>query len=882
MFQLLVFFNSRVSRGVITASIFGMILFSPTIAQSAPMSLVWAHNLPSDTCLNDADSDSSVIFLAGTNCGNPANTKIQARQTTNGTVMWEINWDLAPSNWDRASGVVSDGSSNVYVGTIWRSGTTDFARIYRLSRTTGNIIWALDLGMSGYLTRGLTIDGSGAIYAGFHAQSSGGTSYVRKYSPDRTLLWSSSFSSFSMWRVVHTGGDSVLAVGLRYNGGTSWTPQYYRLSASTGAILNGPVSLPTVGSSISDIMVATDGTNAFVMKNERNDPRVMSLTSAGSIRWSRSDRAWVTTQPSAPNAHMIVYETLRPWSTDDLGLYRINKDTGATLERFATDNNPLFGARRVFLSRDTNSLYYVSTGSPGMVMRISVPGATPTYSLTVNSSGASGVAITANNATYNGTTNYTRSGILSGTPITLTAPATASGNNFTSWTDCTSASGNNCTVSMNANLTVTANYVATPTYSLTVNSSGAAGVAITANNATYNGTTNYTRSGITSGTPITLTAPVTVGTNTFSSWTGCASASGNNCTVSMNANLTVTANYVATPTYSLTVNSSGAAVVAITANNATYNGTTNYTHSGIISGTSITLTAPATASGNNFTSWTGCASASGNNCTVSMTANRTVTATYAAPRLTITKTGVAALAGTVTGPGINCGLDCTEDYTVGTPVTLTGTITNGNVNFSGACTGTTCNLTMDANRSVTATFSCDTAGGYVWNTTLNSCALPPGVCGSADSQVFATAPSGGILCAVGAPIWDDNTGATDGTYNWRCDGTPEAICSAAREPVINIAATPDLIRRSQQAEVEVTITATWPVSCFLYNAVSTATPTAIPHDGTNSPNTTQVTTRQLSATQIVTLVCSYPPPFGGLPPLMTEERIEVIPSLQEI
>jgi hypothetical protein len=251
--------------------------------------------------------------------------------------------------------------------------------------------------------------------------------------------------------------------------------------------------------------------------------------------------------------------------------------------------------------------------------------------------------------------------------------------------------------------------------------------------------------------------------------------------------------------------------------------------------------------------------------------------------LTITRDGTAAAAGTIVlNPGTDCAGNCTRTYTVGTSVTLTGTITDGNVNFSGSgCSGNSCTLTMNTNHSVTATFSCDTAGGYVWNTTLNSCALPPGVCGSADGQVFATAPSTN-LCAVGALIWDDNTGATDGTYNWRCDGTPEAICSAAREPEVVIAATPDLIRRSQRAEVEVTITATWPVSCFLYNAVSTATPTAIPHDGTNSPNTTQVTTRQLSATQIVTLVCNYPPPFGGLPPLMTEERIEVIPSLQEI
>ena len=80
---------------------------------------------------------------------------------------------------------------------------------------------------------------------------------------------------------------------------------------------------------------------------------------------------------------------------------------------------------------------------------------------------------------------------------------------------------------------------------------------------------------------------------------------------------------------------------------------------------------------------------------------------YSAYRLTVAKTGTGS--GTVTSSpaGINCGSDCIEDYPSGTPVTLTGTPAGGSVftGWSGACTGTgACNLTMDAAKSVTATF----------------------------------------------------------------------------------------------------------------------------------------------------------------------------------
>ncbi|MBV5276592.1 hypothetical protein JZU56_01785, partial [bacterium] len=55
-----------------------------------------------------------------------------------------------------------------------------------------------------------------------------------------------------------------------------------------------------------------------------------------------------------------------------------------------------------------------------------VAGSAPsTYTLTVNSSGATGVAIGAVPTTYAGTSNYSKSGITAGTSLTLSAPSTA-------------------------------------------------------------------------------------------------------------------------------------------------------------------------------------------------------------------------------------------------------------------------------------------------------------------------------------------------------------------------------------------------------------------------------------------------------------------------
>src|SRR6201999_3476315 len=90
-------------------------------------------------------------------------------------------------------------------------------------------------------------------------------------------------------------------------------------------------------------------------------------------------------------------------------------------------------------------------------------GTTTNYTVSVASTNpATGVAISYGNSVTSllalGTTAFTVSEP-SGTTEIFGAPATASGNNFSSWSGCTSVSGANCTVMVSSNVTITANYV---------------------------------------------------------------------------------------------------------------------------------------------------------------------------------------------------------------------------------------------------------------------------------------------------------------------------------------------------------------------------------------------------------------------------------------
>jgi 5-hydroxyisourate hydrolase-like protein (transthyretin family) len=373
------------------------------------------------------------------------------------------------------------------------------------------------------------------------------------------------------------------------------------------------------------------------------------------------------------------------------------------------------------------SLFIAACGSGGGT---STPPIT-TYGLTVNSANpASGVAIGVSPAdktgSANGTTSFTRT-YDAGAAVTLTAPATAGGNNFSSWTGCTSANGATCTVTMSANATVTANYAAAAqNYTLTVNSTNpASGVMIDVNNphssSGHTSTTSFTETGP-AGTLI-LTAPATASGNNFASWTGCTTVNGAVCTVELNGNSTVTANYTTpvTSTYVLTVNSanpaSGVAIgVSPADNNGVANGSTSFTRT-YNAATSVTLTAAATAGGNAFSSWTGCATTSTVTCHVTLNANTIVTANYAvaAHVLTVNSTNPASgVAITVSPADLNSAANgstsFTRTYNAGTSISLNAPATAGGNNFSSwtGCTSTpltnVCDVTLNADTTVTANY----------------------------------------------------------------------------------------------------------------------------------------------------------------------------------
>jgi hypothetical protein len=134
-------------------------------------------------------------------------------------------------------------------------------------------------------------------------------------------------------------------------------------------------------------------------------------------------------------------------------------------------------------------------------------------------------------------------------------------------------------------------------------------------------------------------------------------------------------------------------------------------------GTTVTLT-PAPENGSAFDHWSGACTGSGA-CQVSMDAERAVTATFTADVRTLTvqvtsNLTAAADGGAVTSDVglINCREatgTCLEQYPYGTSVTLTAEAAVGWAFWGwsgGTCTGftPTCQVTMSADRSVTADF----------------------------------------------------------------------------------------------------------------------------------------------------------------------------------
>ena len=211
--------------------------------------------------------------------------------------------------------------------------------------------------------------------------------------------------------------------------------------------------------------------------------------------------------------------------------------------------------------------------------------------------------------------------------------------------------------------------------------------------------------------------------------------------------------------------------------------------------------------------------------------------------LSVTKGGAGS--GTVVGPGIDCGNDCSETFASGTSITLTATPASGAIfkGWSGACTNITgpCTVQMTAAKSVSADFilsnlsvlqATDIAAG-----SAHTCAVTPGGgvrCWGANSvgqlgdgttinhsepvptlglngEVSSIAAGQSHTCALMASgklnCWGDNSGGQLGDGTWFNRLTATAVTSVGGD----ISA---VVAGSQHTCV---LTTTGGVTCFGYN-----------------------------------------------------------------
>ena len=347
-----------------------------------------------------------------------------------------------------------------------------------------------------------------------------------------------------------------------------------------------------------------------------------------------------------------------------------------------------------------------ATNFPSCLSIINTAGAT----LSVTKSGSGSGIITSNPTGISCGTTCTTS-FNANQIVTLTATPGA-GSTFSGWSGSGCSGTAPCTVTMDADKTLTATF-ATNTVTLSLNQTGSGTITGTPGNITCGAACSYS---LTAGQTVTLTATPNTGYY-FDSWSGACSGS-ETCSLNMTAAQSVTANFVAIPSgYSaLSVTKSGSGSLISSPAGINCSGTCN----SLFLQSAKVLVLPTASNGYYFSGWSGACTGT-SKCTLAMTSNQSVGATFSA-----NPQGTQTLAVTSTGPGsvtsspigLNCGAACSYPFPTGTLVSLVATPDTGQrfVSWGGACSGTgSCALVMGSNQAVTATFS---STGKIYNKIL--------------------------------------------------------------------------------------------------------------------------------------------------------------------
>ncbi|WP_062058101.1 InlB B-repeat-containing protein [Cellvibrio sp. OA-2007] len=297
----------------------------------------------------------------------------------------------------------------------------------------------------------------------------------------------------------------------------------------------------------------------------------------------------------------------------------------------------------------------------------------PTFNITVNTSGS-------------GTASCSPNPVNGGSNSTCTASANT-GYSFTGWSgDC---SGGSCVLTSVASAkTVTANF-SLNSYSISGSASPSAGGSVSCDGSVSHGSNG------------SCIATANTG-YTFNGWTGCPSASGNNCSfTNVTSSQSVTANF--------TINSYSLTAVAnpIDAGSVTCTSPVNH-------GNSASCTANP-AAGYRLKEWAG--ACTGSSCAIaSVTANSSVTATFELlPTYSVSTSVSPAGAGFVT---------CSKDVMEGGTATCTAKANDGYrfASWGGDCaaaTTSTCTMQkLTSNKTVSAAF--DVASTFTITASMQS------------------------------------------------------------------------------------------------------------------------------------------------------------------
>jgi hypothetical protein len=207
------------------------------------------------------------------------------------------------------------------------------------------------------------------------------------------------------------------------------------------------------------------------------------------------------------------------------------------------------------------------------------------------------------------------------------------------------------------------------------------------------------------GSSVTLTAEAGGG-SAFAGWGGVCAGQGTTCTFVVGANDTITADFGVG--YRLEVSRTGSGTGSIVSSPAGIDCGADCAET-YLAGASVTLTATPAAN-SVFTGWDGACSGQGNPCTITLSADSSVSAGFGlVHRLDVSLTGGGSGAVASSPAGIDCGADCSETYPAGTSVTLTATPAADSIftGWGGACSGqgNPCTITPSSDVSVSADFA---------------------------------------------------------------------------------------------------------------------------------------------------------------------------------